>query len=85
MLCILKIFLYGYKIVFKYCKLTFVKDFFSYIWLLIDCVELKDEEIMDFNKEFLSLNKFSENKDLEYLLDNKNVGASQKKGKSFIY
>ena len=50
-----------------------------------NCVKLKDEEIMDFNKEFLSSSKFSENIELEKILDDKNVGAHRRRGRvSFI-
>jgi hypothetical protein len=50
-----------------------------------NCVELKDEEIMNFNKKFLSSSKFSENIDLEKVLDDKNVGNHKRRGRvSFI-
>ena len=48
-------------------------------------VEIKDEEIKDFNKEFLSSSKIFEKMDLNNVIDEKKVGLHRRKGKvSFI-
>ena len=49
-----------------------------------NCVKINDDEIKDFNKEFLSSNEIKGNKDLENLskiLDEKNAGNHRRRGR----